>query len=561
MTRAATAAGDPITAEVIRHALVAAADLMRVTLRRTAFSPIIYEITDFAAALYDDEVQLLAQGESVPLFLGTMSFCVEAAVEKSGGVEALEPGDVIMTTDGYDIGAHPQDLTVVVPCFFEGELAGYAAIKAHQLDIGAKDPYCTDTVDVFQEGTIFPSVKLYRSGVLNEDMYRTLIANSRLPKALEGDLAAQIGAAHAGVRAFQRILERYGRETFAQASARILDHGEQKIRDVFAQIPDGRYASQGEMDDNGITDDPVPFEIAVEVNGSEVTVDFTNAPPQQAGPVNSPLPTTVSAARLAIMTLAGGQEAGNEGHFRPIAVKTTPGTMFHPVSPAPIYMYFWPGMQAVDVIHRALSKAMPDAVPAGNGGDHGFITWWGENADGSLWGDATDHVVGVGASAAADGQAPLMHIAAACVRQTPVEVWESRNPFLVEKAEFAADSGGAGQFRGGPGLDMYYRALRDCHVTVAWDRTRNSPWGLRGGEPGRPMRFGIRYPDGSVEEHGKATRLPVPAGSLLEVDTGGGGGYGPPDERRAESVLADIAAGHVSVDAARRHYPHVDVSA
>jgi N-methylhydantoinase B len=161
---------DPVTTEVIRHGLSAAADQMQLALVRTAFSPVIYEITDFAAALYDDQVRLLAQGRSVPLFLGTLSFCIEAAVEKSGGWERLEPGDVIVTTEGYDTGAHPQDLTIVVPGFFGDVLVGFAAIKAHHLDIGAKEIYCTDTTDVFQEGTIFPSVKLHRRGELQDDL-------------------------------------------------------------------------------------------------------------------------------------------------------------------------------------------------------------------------------------------------------------------------------------------------------------------------------------------------------------------------------------------------------
>ena len=547
---------DPITTEVIRHGLGAAADQMGLALRRTAFSAAIYEITDFAAALYDREIRLLSQSKSVPLFHGTLSFCIESAVRKSGGEEKLEPGDVILTTDGYDIGAHPQDLTIVVPAFFEEVLVGYAAIKAHHLDIGAKDLYCTDTIDVFQEGTIFPGVKLYRAGVLEDDTYRILLANSRLPQALAGDLNAQVGAAKTGVSALDRLIGRYGRERFQESLERMFDHGEALTRGIFESIPDGRYVSQGAMDNNGITDELVPFEVAVEVKGSDVVVDFSNAPPEQAGPINCPLPTTVSAARLAIMGFAGGSQSANEGHFRPIDVRTTPGTMFHPRPPAPIFMYFWPALQAVDLIHTALSEAMPEAVPAGNGGDHGFISWWGKDADGTLWGDAMDHIVGQGATHDGDGGCPLMHIAASCVRSTPVEVWEARRPFVVEQYEYASDSGGAGRFRGGLGIDVGYRALSDCYVTVAWDRTKTAPWGLYEGRSARPMRFRILSPDGLAGEYGKVTRLEVPKGALLEIQTGGGGGFGPPHEREPKAVLQDIRDGYISEDAARRDYPH-----
>lgn len=549
-------ATDLVAAEVIRHGLNAAADHMRVALRRTAFSPVIYEITDFAAALYDRHVRLLAQGESVPLFLGTLSFCVEAAVRKSGGAEALRPGDVILTTEGYDIGAHPQDLTIVVPHFHDGELVAFAAVKAHHLDIAAKDLYCTDTTDIFQEGTIFPSVKLYRAGERQEDIYRTLLANSRLPEALAGDLNAQIGSARTGLASLQRLLDRYGIERFERATEVMFDHGEAVVRRVFEQLRDGRYTAAGEMDNNGITDDPVPFEISVEVSGSDVLVDFTKSAPEQGGPINCPLATTVSAARLAIMAFAGGGETANEGHFRAIQVRTERGTLFDPISPAPIYMYFWPAMQAVDVIHFALSAALPDAVPAGNGGDHGFLSFWGREPDGSLWGDAMDHIVGQGATSTRDGTCPLMHIAASCVRQPSVEVWEARRPFVVEKYECAPDSGGAGRFRGGPGIDIHYRALADCHVTVAWDRTKNAPWGLSGGQPGRPMRFGLRDPDGNVQEWRKTTALPVPAGAVIEVHTGGGGGYGAASERDAQDIAQDLAGGYVTLEAARRDYPH-----
>ena len=148
----AHAGADPVTTEIVRHALDAAADQMRVALCRTAFSPIIYEMTDFAAALYDPQVRLLAQGRALPLFLGTLGACVETAVERLGGAEVLEPGDVIVTTYSYDTGSHAQDLTIVVPAFVGDEHVGYAAIKAHHLDLGARDPYCTDTTDLFQEG-------------------------------------------------------------------------------------------------------------------------------------------------------------------------------------------------------------------------------------------------------------------------------------------------------------------------------------------------------------------------------------------------------------------------
>ena len=547
---------DPITTEVIRHGLDAAADQMRIVLRRTAFSPVIYEMTDFAAALYDTEIRLLAQAQALPLFLGTMSFCVETAVAKVGGPEALEPGDIIFSTDGYDIGSHPQDATIVVPGFFEDELVGYATIKAHHLDIGAKEIYCTDTVDVFQEGVIFPSVKLYKAGERQEDLYRTLLANSRLPEALGGDLNAQIAAAKTGLNAFYRVIQRYGLETFQASVERMLDHGEEYMRGVLAEIPDGRYVGNGAMDNNGVEEDLVPFELTVEVNGSDVIIDFSSSPPPQRGPINCPVPTVVSASRIAIMSFAAGNQSANEGHFRPIQVRTRPNTMFHPISPTPIFMYGWPALQSVDVIHRALSEAMPELIPAGNGGDLCGVLWWGNDEDGNFWGDAADHYVGVGANPDSDGGPPLMHISCSGIRNTPIEVMEAKRPFLVERFEYAEDSGGAGKYRGGLGVDIYYRALAECWLTLPWERMRTPPWGLQGGGEARPNQFRLRKPDGSARESFKATGVHCPEGAVLEFETGGGGGFGPPAERDPAAVESDLANGYVSEQAARDAYPH-----
>ena len=210
---AASQGVDPILTEVIRQGLLSAAEQMKIALRRTAFSPIVYDAIDFCCALYDPDVQLLAQAQATPLFLGTMGYCIEACVRSVGGADTLQAGDVLFSTYAYDIGSHPQDAAIVVPAFVDGELIGYAAVKAHHMDMGAKDPFCTDTTDNFQEGAIFPGVRIFEAGRRNEDMYRTVLANSRLPAALAGDLGAQIVAAKAGIAAMARMIERHGVDT------------------------------------------------------------------------------------------------------------------------------------------------------------------------------------------------------------------------------------------------------------------------------------------------------------------------------------------------------------
>jgi N-methylhydantoinase B len=564
--RAAPGAGagvvdaDPIRTEVIRHGLDAAADQMGIVLKRTAFSPVIYEITDFAAALYDRQVRLLSQARALPLFLGTFNLCIERSVAKLGGEDVLEPGDVIFSTYGYDIGSHQQDATIILPGFYDGELIGYAAVKAHHMDIGAKEPYCTDTTDIFQEGVIFPAVRLYRRGELQEDLWRTVLANTRMPEEFEGDLSAQITAAKAGLTGLDRMIERYGLDQFRESVDRMLDHGESIIRTFFEKIPDGRYTATGAMDSNGITDDEVPFEISVEVSGSEVVVDFTNSPPEQPGPINCPLAAIVSVSRAAIMSIAGGGDSANEGHFRSMEVRTRPGTMFDPKPPAPIYLYSWAALQSLDVIHKALAEAMPEAVPAMSGGDLGAMVWWGKDENGNTWGDVNDHHPGQGASAGGDGGSPLMHISCSGIRNSPVEVLEARGRVLTEKFEFAQDSGGAGKHRGGPGVDNFYRAQVDFWATLPWERTKNPPWGLYGGGPARPNHIELEFPDGRTEIVRKATGIFIPKGTLMKLMTGGGGGWGLAAERDPEAVRADVAEGYISEESARRDYPHAFVS-
>jgi N-methylhydantoinase B len=548
---------DPVTTEVIRHGLNSAAEQMKRALIRTAFSPIIYEVLDFAVAIYDPRMRLLAQAPSLPLFMGTLNFCVEAAVEASGGEEALEPGDIILYNVPYGTGSHPQDAALVMPVFFEEELVGYTVIKGHWLDIGGKEPYSTDTVDVFQEGTIFPGVRLYKHGDLVPDIFRMAVANSRVPKMVAGDINAEVVGVRTGANALLRLVERYGLPTFWESVERMFDHGEAVVRSYFEQIPDGRYVGKGRMDNNGLDDVAVEFEVAVEVEGSTVRVDYSNAPDAHPGPINCPLPSTVSGSRIAITMLAGGNEAPNEGHFRPIEIVARPGSMFYPSSPSPCFLYGWPTMQSIEVIYEAVSKALPEAVPACSGGDLCALVWWGIRvATGEPWADGSPHPVGQGAHVNGDGASSLLHVAESATRFSPTEVWESRNPWLLERVELLPDSCGPGRYRGGLGVEMFFHMLEDSYVTSAIERTKTRPWGLEGGLEGQANANALRLPDGMRKEFGKATRLHVPKGATLELTCGGGGGYGPPSEREPAAVHEDIREGYVTEDHARRNYPH-----
>ncbi len=547
---------DPIATGIVHQELNAAATLMKKALVRTAFSPIIYEALDFAVALYDDDYALLAQAPTLPAFMGTLGFCVRAAVEAVGGTEMLRPGDVILYNDPYGTGSHPQDAAMIVPVFVGDELIGFSAVKAHWLDIAGKDPYCTDTVDVFQEGTIFPGVKLYDGGALVDPVYRMVVANTRMPDAVIGDINAMVASTRTGGEALAVVAATHGVEAFRRCVSRMYQHGEAVIRSWTARLPDGSYTASGSIDSDGVTPGPVPFSVRVVIDGSTVRVDYSDAPAQVAGPINCPLPSTVSASRLAVAFLAGAA-APNEGHFRAVEVVTRRGTLFHPTRPAPCFMYGIPADHAIDLVLRAIGEQVPGLGPAGSGADINALVWWGTRAgSGEGWTDGAPHPVGQGGDVHGDGGSALMYHSESATRFTSTEIWESRNPWLVERCALAPDSAGVGRHRGGLGLDLSFRVLEDCYLTSALARTTGAPYGMFGGGEGRPNGLEVRTAAGEISRHALTTRIPLAAGTVVHLRTGSGGGYGPPSEREPAAVHSDVREGYTTEAHARSHYPH-----
>ena len=328
-------------------ALNSAAEQMKRALIRTAFSPVIYEVLDFAAALYDRDVEHARPGAGAAHVHGHDELLRRAAaVEAVGGEEALEPGDIILYNVPYGTGSHPQDVAVVMPVFLaEGELVGYAAIKAHWLDIGGKEPYSTDTVDVFQEGTIFPGVKLYSPRAAGQRHLPP--GRGEHARAEDGGRGHQRDSWSACAPARPRstaLVERHGVATFRECVERMFDARRGGHAPWFEKLP-GRPLRRPRRDGlrTASRDERVPFEVAVEIERLDRARRLHRRAAGAAGPINCPVPSTVSATRIAISMLAGGGEAPNEGHFRAIEVLTTPGTIFHPEPPAPCFLYGWAG--------------------------------------------------------------------------------------------------------------------------------------------------------------------------------------------------------------------------
>ena len=547
---------DPITSEIIRNSLNSAAEQMKKALVRSAFSPIIYEVLDFASAIYDKNYCMLSQSPSLPGFMGTLSFCVEQAVKEVGGEENIFDGDIIIYNNPYGSGSHSQDAALVKPVFIENKLIGYTAIKAHWLDTGGKEPYSTDTVDVFQEGTIYPGLKLYKKGKLEEDIFKLIKANSRVPKAIEGDLNAQLNGIIAGANALKRIVNKFGYELFYASVLEIYEHGEKLVRKSLQKIPDGTYSGFGQMDSNGVDEGVVKFKISIEVKGSDLILDFTDAPDQQNGPINCPLPSTVSKARVAFSMMAGNGQQPNEGFFRPLIVKTKKGTMFNPVSPAPCFLNGWPGLQVIEVIYRILSEKLPEAFPASSGGCLAAAVWWGKREkDGEPWADGAPHPVGQGGFYNGDGVTSMHHNSAG-TRISPTEIWESKNPWLINKIELAKDSCGAGEFRGGLGLDLEFEMIEETFITTVVERTKNPPWGIKDGKAGRANNVQVIKKNGDKFFMPKKSGYKLDKGDKIIFLTGGGGGYGNPEFRKIEKIENDLKQEYLSKKYVEENFKH-----
>jgi N-methylhydantoinase B len=550
---------DPFTTEIVRRALNSAAVQMSRTMVRAAFSPPVYEGLDFAVVLYDRHVRLVGQAPTSPLFMGAMGFAITAAVDAIGGVENLFDGDVLIYNKPYGTGSHAQDCAIVMPIFDGNELVGYAANKSHYTDIGANSFYCSDTTDVFQEGVVLPGVKIVKGGVINDDVYRMLLANSRTPDTVAGDLRAQLSSCRIGAGEYLRVRARYGGEVFEAAIEMMIAHGEKRVRAKLEAIPDGLYHATCHMDDNGVDNLPIEFPLSVEVRGSDIIIDLSRVPDAQAGPTNCPLPSTVSGARVAIAMLGGGSgeenEIPNEGHFRPLTIVTRPGSMFHPVEPQPCFLYGWPIMSAIEGIYEALSGAADGIVPSGSAADICGVIVYGPRPDGEVVAIASPMPVGQGAHAKGDGTTAYV-IALAQSSLTECEVQEAKIPVSFERWEFTTDSAGPGRFRGGLGWDYCYRLEQDMTIISVIERTKMPGWAQKGGRQGTPNRLLVEFPDGSTKEVGKITDMKLPRGSRVRVYCGGGGGYGLPEDRTVKMVRDDLLNGVISEEAARRFYPH-----
>lgn len=520
---------DPVTLEVFRNLFYSAAEEMGVTLCRTSFSPNIKERRDYSCAVFDGDGHLVAQGEHMPVHLGSMPLSVEAAVEQA----SMEPGDMVVLNDPFRGGTHLPDITLVHPIFLEGREspAFYVANRAHHADVGGMTPGSMPlAVSVFQEGIRIPPVKLVRRGDVVRDVMDLILLNVRTPVEREGDLTAQIASNRTGERRLLGMAEKYGEEMVTAYMHHLQDYTERMTREAIKAIPDGSYRFEDYMDDDGQGSGPLPIVVTITVDGDNARVDFTGTSEQAKGSVNAIYAITLSAVMYCFRVIVPFAIPSNHGTLRPLDVIAPLGTLVNARPPAPVAGgNVETSQRIVDVVLGALAQAIPDKIPAASSGTMNNLTLGGTDPrTGQDFAYYETICGGMGARPASRGlDATHTHMTNSL--NTPIEALEHTYPFRVRRYAIRRGSGGAGRFRGGDGVCRDIEVLCEAQVTILSDRRTRRPYGLQGGQPGAAGRNVLYGRDGGEHELPSKASVSVDPGTTVSVQTPGGGGFGAAD--------------------------------
>lgn len=551
---------DPVTFAVLKGRLEQIADEMDATLYRSAFNPIIAEARDACHGLYHRETgDTLVQGQKgLPIFVGAMAFAVRAVIEHVNRTGDLSPGDVFLFNDPYAGGTHLNDFRLVRPIFRDGALFCWLASVGHWLDIGGNVPggYNPRAVECFQEGVLIPPVRLYRAGVLQEDIVAILRANSRVPDSNWGDLNGQLNALDLGERRLHALVDEYGEATIETAFEAFSARAEALMREAIRSLPDGVYAYEDYLDNDGIVDERLTIALEVTIAGDAMRLDFSRSSPPCQGPVNIARSTAVAACYVALKHVFTEVPA-NAGCLRPIAFDIPETTFLGVSAPRPVAGYTETILRMIGVVFGALAKADPARATAGPFGTINALSLSGHRPDGKRWVMFTFFGGGLGGNPASDG---LNHAnnPISTATMPPAEILEASYPVMFTQWALRPDSAGAGAHRGGVGAIYEVEALCEggAEVSLLGERGRYPPLGVAGGTPAAANRFVWDGPEGPAEPPfvSKVTGVRIAKGGRVRLESPGGGGWGDPMRRAPSAVARDVANGLVGVDAAREAY-------
>ncbi|MGZ5866654.1 MAG: hydantoinase B/oxoprolinase family protein [Xanthobacteraceae bacterium] len=548
---------DPVLTEIVRNGVIAVTEEMKTNLMRTAYNMIIYEALDFTTGLFTADGDTVSIGIGLPSFMRGMSNTVKAKIAHFGK-QNMKPGDIYVTNDAYTTGSHLNHFTFTLPIFHRGTLAGFSCCMAHWIDVGGT--LGGMTTDIFSEGLQIPITKYQDRGVVNDTLVDIIRINVRLPSRAMGDLRAQVTAVKTGERRFLQLLDRYGQKPVLAAIKSIMDNADVQARARTRTIPDGVYEAESFMDDDGIDiGKPVPIRVKVIVKRDEMTVDLSAIAKQVRGFFNSGPSTSVGCAQMAYKCITSPTDYPiNDGGFRGLKVIVPKGTIVSAVRPAPMRWWMTYPMTLVDTIYKALQPAIPDRVIAGHHADlvtsqiHGINPRTREFFIGGL-GPLGG---GWGAKLTEDGVSATVCANDGDTHNSPNEQVEAKFPVVVERCALIPDSGGAGQYRGGLGIESVVRARSHITLNTQTDRAHCKPWGLGGGLDATGNEINVRRDGKWITDQPNAKMLiaQLKAGDAFRLRSGGGGGYGSPHERDREAVRSDVRQGYVSVEDARSLY-------
>ena len=537
---------DPIELEIFKNLYHSIAEEMGAALRRTAFSPNIKERRDYSCALFDRAGEVIAMGDHMPVHLGSMPMSVRAAVDSC---EMLS-GDVIMLNDPFRGGTHLPDITLVAPVYIKDRGNAtpdfYVASRAHHADVGGAHAGSMGLCrEIYQEGFRIPPVKIMRAGAMQSDVLALLLANVRTPEEREGDLRAQIAACHTGAERLREICARYGVDRAKRTAKDLLEYSEELMRAFLLRVPPGEYRAEDFLDSDGITEQSVKIAVTLTFanqqwsrtrhRGKVVTVDFTGSDPQVEGSVNAVEAITYSACFYVLRCLLADDVPATAGLMRPIRVIAPQGTIVNASPPAAVAGgNVETSQRIVDVLLRALSKAIPDRIPAAASGTMNNLTIGGvDPRTGKPFAYYETIAGGMGARPTKSGVSGV-HTHMTNSLNTPAEALAYGYPLRVLEYSLRPDSGGAGKHHGGDGIVREIEVLTECEVTLLSERRVLAPWGLSGGGDGSPGRTSVIRNDGSVEAMPGKFSTRLRKGDRIRIESPGGGGWGLADKKQLE---------------------------
>jgi N-methylhydantoinase B len=531
---------DPIELAVFQNAMHSIAEEMGAALRRTAISPNIKERRDYSCAVFDSQARVIAMGDHMPVHLGSMPMSVEAAINSLD----LASGDIAILNDPYAGGTHLPDITMVMPVHTPSASnpAFYVAARAHHSDVGGMFPGSMGPArEIFQEGIRIPPVRLVRSGEIQQDLRSLILLNVRTPREREGDLAAQIGACRIGEQRLSRLLGQYSASHAQRLCDELLDYSERLVRTELRSFPEGEYSAEDFLDDDGCESAPIRIALRLQIDpvAGAISIDFTGSSPQVQGSVNAVRSITLSACFYVLRCLLPGDAPATAGILRPLKLITQPHSIVDAQPPAAVAGgNVETSQRIVDTILRALSKAAPARIPAASAGTMSNLTLGGIDHRTRLPFTYYETTAGgMGARPTADGVSGVQtHMTNSL--NTPIEALEFAYPVRMIRYAYRPNSGGAGFFRGGDGLIRELQLLADADVTLLADRRDRGPYGLSGGHPGTVGSATATLPGAPPTALPGKSSQHLPAGTILRLETPGGGGWGKPIDSPAKDCTA-----------------------